>query len=312
MDASFSEKEVSIINDNLRLTGTLCSPVNREADISILMVAGSGKGDRNQNTGNLSLNIFNDLAQQFATAGIQTLRYDKRGTGVSEGDYFEVGHYDLVSDAIAWGRYLISLRESEQRRVYALGHSEGTVICPKVVDKLSEIHGLILVCPFFENFTTLLNRQLNESLAQIKSIKGVQGKFVRFMMFLKGDQKKKQLKLLRRIHATDKSCIRMGFKKINAKWLRENAALDIEGVYSRIGIRTLAIAAEKDVQCRPGDARKIAELNPRLVTAVTIPDLSHLLKQELGEASILRYGNLIKKPVDERVVTAIVTWLDSQ
>ena len=120
MDASFVEEEVSIVNDNLRLAGTLCSPANREADISILMVAGSGKGDRNQNRKNVSLNIFNDLAQQLAAAGIQTLRYDKRGSGVSEGDYFKVGHYDLVSDGIAWGRYLISLLESEQRRVYAL------------------------------------------------------------------------------------------------------------------------------------------------------------------------------------------------
>ena len=98
----------------------------------------------------------------------------------------------------------------------------------------------------------------------------------------------------------------------NQEWLRENAALDIEDVFSRIRIRALAIAAEKDVQCLPGDAKKIAELNPKLVTAVTILDLSHLLKQELGKASILRYGHLIKKPVDERVVTTIVTWLDSQ
>ncbi len=86
----------------------------------------------------------------------------------------------------------------------------------------------------------------------------------------------------------------------------------MEDVYSKIRIRTLTIAAEKDVQCLPGDANKLAELSPKLVTAITIPDLSHLLKQELGKASILRYGNLFKKPVDERVVTAIVTWLDSQ
>jgi len=257
-------------------------------------------------------NIFNNLAHQLAAAGIQTLRYDKRGSGVSEGDYFAVGHYDLVSDAIAWGRYLISLSEPERRKVYVLGHSEGTMISPKIVDELTEIHGLILACPCIEDFTTLLNRQLTESLKEIESIKGIQGMFVRSMMFLKGDQKKRQQRLLRRIHATEKSCIRSGFKKVNAKWLRENAALNMKDVYSRIRIKTLAIAAEKDVQCLPGDAMKIAHLNPELVTAITIPDLSHLLKQELGKASILRYGFLFKKPVDERVVTAIVNWLDSQ
>ena len=312
MDDSFVEEEVSIVNENLRLAGTLCSPANREAAISILMVAGSGKGDRNQNLKKISLNIFNDLAHQLAAAGIQTLRYDKRGSGVSEGDYFEVGHYDLVSDGIAWGRYLISLRKSEKQQVYALGHSEGTFISPKIVDELSAIHGLILVCPCVEDFTTLLHRQMTESLSQIRNIKGVQGTFVRSVMFLKGNQKKKQLKLLRRINATNKSYIWTGFKKVNAKWLRENAALNMKDVYSKIRIRTLAIAAEKDVQCLPNDAKKIAELNPKLFTAITIPDLSHLLKQELGEASILNYGNLFGKPVDERVVTAIVTWLDSQ
>lgn len=312
MNASYIEEEVSIVNDNLRLAGTLCSPSNREVDISILMVGGSGKGDRNQNIKKISLNIFNDLAQQLAAAGIQTLRYDKRGSGASEGNYYEVGHYDLVSDGIAWGRYLISLREQERQKVYALGHSEGTIISTKIVDELSAIHGLILVCPYFEDFTTLLIRQLDETLVQIKCIKGVQGMFVRFMMFLKGDQKKKQLKLIRRVRTTDKNCIRIGLKKVNAKWIRENSALDTEDIYSRIRIRTLVIAAEKDVQCLPGDAKKIAELNPDLVTTTSIPDLSHLLKQELGKASILRYGYLFKKPVDERVVSAIVTWLESQ
>ncbi len=158
------------------------------------------------------------------------MRYDKRGSGISEGDYFEVGHHDLVSDGITWGRYLISSQESERRKVYTLGHSEGTIIGTRIVDKLSAIHGLILVCPCFEDFTTLLDRQLTETLAQIRNIKGVQGTFVRFMMFLKSDQRKKQLKLIQRIHATDKSFIRTGFKKVNAKWLRENSALDMEDV----------------------------------------------------------------------------------
>jgi len=45
MDANFLEEEVSIVNDNLRLAGTLCSPANHEANISILMVAGSGKSE---------------------------------------------------------------------------------------------------------------------------------------------------------------------------------------------------------------------------------------------------------------------------
>ena len=100
---------------------------------------------------------------------------------------------------------------------------------------------------------------------------------------------------MRCVRTTDKSCTRTGFTNVNAKWLRESIALNMEDVYSRTRIRTLAIAAGKDVQCLPGDAKKIAELNPELVTATSIPDLSHLLKQELGKASILRYGYLFEK-----------------
>ena len=95
-DPSVIEETVSINNGGVSLEGTLSLPASGESYQAVLLIASSGPIDRNQNTAQVQLNIFNAVATNLASAGIASIRYDKRGCGNSAGDYNSTGHSDLV------------------------------------------------------------------------------------------------------------------------------------------------------------------------------------------------------------------------
>jgi len=73
---AFEAEDVTFTSHKEKLAGTLIMPKNSRATAVIVIVHGSG--ERKRNTG---------LARYFASEGIATLVYDKRGVGESGGDY---------------------------------------------------------------------------------------------------------------------------------------------------------------------------------------------------------------------------------
>ncbi|MEE9320094.1 MAG: alpha/beta fold hydrolase [Granulosicoccus sp.] len=305
------EESVTISNEGHQLAGTLCHPTGAASGISILLIAGSGQHDRNQNSKKFKLNLFNTLAEQLASAGIHTLRYDKRGCGDSEGEYAAVGHTDLVSDARAWLNYMTSRLDDTSQITCVLGHSEGTIICPQIAADRKAVNGQILLAPFLEPLQAVTERQARQTLETITTLPGVYGKFIRLILRLQGDQLVKQRKHFQRARESKKPFFRKGFRKVNAKWLREIAALNPVKIHISVSLPTLAVAGEKDLQCLPTDADRLRELLPETVTAITIPDMTHILRADFNEPSLMSYSSLIKQPIDSRIVESILAWLDN-
>jgi len=303
------EEAVTITNEGHQLAGTLCHPDSAARGIWILLIAGSGQHDRNQNSKRFRLNIFNVLAEQLATAGIHTLRYDKRGCGGSDGEYAAVGHAELVSDANAWLNYMISRLHNDSQLIYVLGHSEGTIICPQIIVNQVAVNGQILLSPFLEPLQAVCERQALQTLETISTLPGFYGKFIRLLLRLQGDQVEKQRRHFQRASESGKPYFRKGFRKINAKWLREIAALNPEKIHASVSLPTLAIAGEKDLQCLPSDVERLRELLPETVTAITLPDLTHILRADFDKPSMMSYSSLLKKPIDSRITESIIAWL---
>lgn len=90
------ERELEVVSRGNRLCGSLCLPHEGSSPL-VLMIHGSGPLDRNENIEGLELNIFNAIAYELAAQGIASVRYDKRGCGQSEGDYYSAGYSDLVA-----------------------------------------------------------------------------------------------------------------------------------------------------------------------------------------------------------------------
>jgi alpha/beta superfamily hydrolase len=89
---------------------------------------GRGQIDRNENGKKLRLNAFSDMAWYLAQHGIASLRYDKRGVGQSEGDYWTTGFHDHVQDAQAAVQFLKQQRSIQPEHIFLLGHSEGAFL----------------------------------------------------------------------------------------------------------------------------------------------------------------------------------------
>ena len=95
---------------------------------AVVLIMGTGKTDRDGNEKGFQTNLYKDLAEFFVGLGCVCIRYDKRGTHQSSGDFQTAGLYDLVDDAISVIRYAKSLPYVDANRVIVCGHSEGAMI----------------------------------------------------------------------------------------------------------------------------------------------------------------------------------------
>jgi len=88
------EQEVSFRSGGIELAGTIALPYGEGPFPCVLLIPGSGQVDRNENHRKLRINIFYDISHFLAQNGIASFRYDKRGVGESQGDYWRTGFYE--------------------------------------------------------------------------------------------------------------------------------------------------------------------------------------------------------------------------
>ncbi|MEJ2606819.1 MAG: alpha/beta hydrolase [Anaerolineales bacterium] len=122
------EKELSFTSEGLQLQGTLSLPDSSDILGAVLLIPGSGQIDRNENNRKFKSNIFNEISEELAVNYFASFRYDKRGVGESEGDYWKTGFYDHVTDASSATSFLKSLPQLQGKPLFILGHSEGAMI----------------------------------------------------------------------------------------------------------------------------------------------------------------------------------------
>jgi uncharacterized protein len=103
----------------------------------VLLVAGSGAVDMNE-TLSPDSKPFWQIAQYLSERGFAVLRYDKRGVGANSQiiDYNIWGNVtfdDLKHDAETALSVLTQQPEVDPSKITLIGHSEGTIIAPRIV-----------------------------------------------------------------------------------------------------------------------------------------------------------------------------------
>lgn len=120
-----TERDVTVVNEGVRLAGTLSLPEGK-AKAAIIFLTGSGPQDRDETIGRHK--PFRVISDSLVCHGYATLRLDDRGTGASEGDAMrstiETEALD-ASTAIAWCQTLPELRKVP---VGLFGHSQGGAV----------------------------------------------------------------------------------------------------------------------------------------------------------------------------------------
>jgi hypothetical protein len=131
----YREEDVAFddVAAHVKLAGTLTVPPGAGPFPAVVLVAGSGANTRNEPL--LGHQVFLVLADYLTRHGIAVLRYDKRGTGASDGDYGRATTMDFANDAEAATAYLRGRKEVDPRHVGLIGHSEGGLIVPIVANR---------------------------------------------------------------------------------------------------------------------------------------------------------------------------------
>src|SRR5579872_2050097 len=95
------EQDILFRSGAIELAGTMALPGSGGPFPGVLLITGSGQIDRNENGKKYKLNAFDQISRYLAENGIASFRFDKRGVGKSEGDYWTTGFYDRAQDALA-------------------------------------------------------------------------------------------------------------------------------------------------------------------------------------------------------------------
>ena len=165
--------EVTFESRDITFYGSLRTPTaTRSSGIAVLLLPGSGPTDRNGNQKNAMVfpNTLAYLADELASHGIPSLRFDKFGsgrTGLDDSalDAFDYGFDMQVDDAEAALNLLGELTEATPARTVVLGHSEGALTALALQQRTNAPGaGLGLLQPLSQRYLDLLSEQINASL----------------------------------------------------------------------------------------------------------------------------------------------------
>ena len=281
---------------------------------AVVLVMGTGRTDRDGNEKGFRTNLYKDLAEFFAGIGCVCIRYDKRGTYQSSGDFQTAGLYDLADDAISVIRYAKSLPCVEADKVIVCGHSEGAMIAT-LLSGCEATAGLILLGGAATCMKDALLYQNELAAEEFQKKKGLLGALLRSQASPEKTNAKVESMFGKCVNAK-KDKVFFGGTMLNAKWVREHASLtseDYAGMLRSYGKPILAVTGTADLSA---DYRKLALLrNTKTAEAFAPTNVNHILREIDDDNSMLtvkkQYIRLAKRPIHEETARTLKEWMET-
>ena len=267
----------------------------------VLMIAGSGPTNRNGNATAMGLNtdMYKLLADGLMTAGIRSLRTDKRGVGESRGAL--TAEKDLTiqtyaDDVQAWAAQL--RKTSGAPCVWLLGHSEGALLAEMVAQQDKAICGLVLVAGPGRPLGWILREQMHANPANPPQLL---------------EQFEAILSQLEVGHADFEvpPPLAVLFRPSVQPYLISELTLDPAAMLAKTRLPVLILQGETDLQVSPADAKLLAAAKPD-AKLMLVPGANHLLKSAPADraGNITTYTNPTL-PLAPSVVDAITQFIKS-
>jgi pimeloyl-ACP methyl ester carboxylesterase len=151
VDASYANPEscdvrpVVVQTNEFVMPGTLTTPRGKKDFPLVVFVHGSGNPDRDEAV--FALKPFRDMALGLAAKGIATLRYDKRNRVYNTADV-PPGRLLTIADETtddATSAIKLALTIPNVSKVYVLGHSQGGMMVPQIVNDNPMLAGAVVM-----------------------------------------------------------------------------------------------------------------------------------------------------------------------
>ncbi len=297
-----NEAEYKFTSNDCHLSGTLIN--SNTSNYITLLIPGSGPVDRNSNSPKLKSDIMGQLAAFLTNLEIASFRYDKRGIGLSEGDYLATSFEDFLTDAANAINAL--KRKFPDKKLLIIGHSEGALITTRLAATREDINGIILLSGNARNGKAILQWQLQQILLTTSGFQKL------LLKILPINLKQKQKKFFKMIEESDKKIIKVSkSRKINAAWFRQFIAYNPCDDFPSIKCPVLAITGIKDIQVPVDDLTIMEKFINSPFDSYAIPDLTHVLRKDKEKSSLKHYPNLVKLPLDQEIIDRIRIWIES-
>lgn len=297
----YLEEEVVFENktDGIKLSGTLTRPKTGGPFPVVLLIAGSGRNDRN-GTG---MGHFHLLADYLTRHGIATLRYDKRGVMRSTGDFSKATLGDFIQDASAGFSYLKHRKDIVATQVGLIGHSEGGVVAAMVAAESPDVAFVVSMGGTGINgYDLIILQDCSEARSEGASeedIEVIRNWVKRFYAIVRDETDSQKAKdKLNKMYAEMTPAVKKafnaekGFPKPGttlhidvalAPWFREFVQTNPQTAFRKIKCPVLAIIGSKDTQVPSKDNLKGIEEALKAggntkYTLLELPDLNHLFQ----------------------------------
>lgn len=304
------------------LAGTLTLPKGSGPFPAVILIAGSGPHDRDEELA--SHRPFLIIADYLTRKGYAVLRYDKRGIGGSTGSVDRSTTLDFAGDTQAAINYLKSRKEIDIKQIGLLGHSEGAMIAPYVANRSQDVAWLVLLAPpATGGEETLINQ--SSLIGQVGGL--TQPQLLASLTFdreaydLVRTEKdpaavEQKLKALLKESGLDAAmppaALETQLRMLSSPWFHFFLDYDPLPVLKELRTPTLALYGQKDLQVPPkfnmaAFKKALEEAGNKDFEVKELPDLNHLF-QHAYSGSPAEYA-AIEETISPEVLGIISEWM---
>jgi pimeloyl-ACP methyl ester carboxylesterase len=227
----------------------------------IISIAGSGPTDRDGNNPQMKNNSLKMLSDSLVSKGFSTLRIDKRGVGKSTITNMKEENLSFdtfVNDLSKWTN---AMKEKGFKRIYLMGHSEGSLISIIASQRNSNINGLVSIAGAGTSADTIIMTQLKMQPPQVQEL------VKNYLDTLKGG------KLLTNVPQYMYALFRPSVQPYMISWIKYNPSIEI----SKLNIPILILQGDSDLQVSIEDAQKLKDANSSSSFKI-LSSTNHVLK----------------------------------
>lgn len=327
-DVIFENKQ-----EEIHLAGTLTLPQKDGVFPAVILISGSGPQNRDEELAGHK--PFLVLSDYLTKNGFAVLRYDDRGTALSEGDFNNATSADLATDVESALAYLKTRKEINHQKIGLIGHSEGGLIAPLVAADSKDVAFIIMLGgPGIPGDKILLIQQ--RLIAQVsgtgeKEIKATEKMNRKIFDLVKTNTNTSDLKTDLRINLelflsdnpnfkipdgmTNDEFINLQIKTYGTPWMQYFMKYAPVPTLKKVRVPVLALNGEKDLQITPKEnlraiKKAFRKAKNKNVTIKELPRLNHLF-QESNTGSPYEY-QLIEQTYSPIMLEEVLNWLNVQ